>query len=190
MSVKVLFTPDTGRILGAQIVGFDGVDKRIDVFATAIMSGMTAAELEDLDLAYAPPYSSAKDPVNMAGYTIENLLSGRVKQYHWHDVASLPSDGSIIMLDVRTEREYDMGHIDGAVHIPLEELRDRLDELDKSKSLYINCRSGQRSYIACRMLSQLGYDCYNLAGGFRLYEVVTGNPPLSESCIGECGLKM
>ncbi|MDD6316330.1 MAG: FAD-dependent oxidoreductase [Clostridia bacterium] len=190
MSIKVLFDPESGRILGAQIVGADGVDKRIDVLATAIHAGMTAADLEELDLSYAPPYASAKDPVNMAGYVIENLRMGLVKQYHWHDVASLPRDGSVTMLDVRTDAEYAQGHIDGTVHIPLDQLRMRMSELDPAKPLYINCRSGQRSYIACRLLGQYGYDCHNLAGGFRFYEVVTGNPPLGDSRVGECGLPL
>ena len=190
MSIKVLFDPESGRILGAQIVGADGVDKRIDVLATAIQAGMTAADLEELDLAYAPPYASAKDPVNMAGYVIENLRMGLVKQYHWHDVAALPRDGSVTMLDVRTDAEYAQGHIEGTVHIPLDQLRARMGELDPAKPLYINCRSGQRSYIACRLLSQYGYDCHNLSGGFRFYEVVTGNPPLDERKTGECGLPL
>ena len=190
MSVKTIFEPSTGKILGAQIVGYDGVDKRIDVMATAIQAGMTAADLEDLDLAYAPPFSSAKDPVNMAAYVIENLRSGRIKHYHWHDVAKLPRDGSVIMLDVRTPAEYAQGHIEGTLHIPVDELRGRLDELDKNKPIYVNCRSGQRSYYACCILSQLGYNCYNLEGGFRFYEAVTGNPSLDAATIGECGLKL
>ena len=190
MSIKVLFDPESGRILGAQIVGADGVDKRIDVLATAIHAGMTAADLEELDLSYAPPYASAKDPINMAGYVIENLRMGLVKQYHWHDVAALPRDGSVTMLDVRTDAEYAQGHIDGTVHIPLDQLRMRMGELDPAKPLYVNCRSGQRSYIACRLLGQYGYDCHNLAGGFRFYEVVTGNPPLGDSRVGECGLPL
>lgn len=118
MTMKVIFAPDSGRILGAQIVGFEGVDKRIDVLATAIQAGMTAAVLKALDLAYAPPYSSAKDPVNMAGFMIENLLTGKVKQYHSDDVAALPRDGSVTLLDTRTSEEYARGHAAGFINIP------------------------------------------------------------------------
>ena len=113
MAVKVVFEKETGKILGAQIVGYEGVDKRIDVLATAIRFGATAKDLTELELAYAPPYSSAKDPVNMAGFVIENLLNGMVKNIHWHDVQNLPRDGSVTLLDTRTKLEYDNGHIDG-----------------------------------------------------------------------------
>ncbi len=173
MSVKTLFDPDTGRILGAQIVGFDGVDKRIDVMGVAIRSGLRAEALVDLELAYAPPYSSAKDPVNMAGYMIENVRNGVVKQHFPEDVPNIPKDGSAVILDVRTEREFAGGCIEGAVNIPLHELRSRLGELDKSKKLYVNCFSGMRSYIACRILTGNGFDCSNLAGGWRFYQLVT-----------------
>ncbi len=173
MSIKTLFDPDTGRILGAQIVGFDGVDKRIDVMATAIRSGLTADELCDLELAYAPPYSSAKDPVNMAGFMIQNVMNGIVKQHFPEDVPSLPRDGSVTILDVRTASEFAGGCIEGAVNIPLHELRSRLGELDKSKPIFVNCFSGMRSYIACRILTGNGFDCSNLAGGWRFYQLVT-----------------
>ena len=171
MTVKTLYDPATGRILGAQIVGFDGVDKRMDVLATAIRAGLTAADLTELDLAYAPPYGSAKDPVNMAGYVIENLRSGRVEQHHWDEVAGLPADGSVILLDVRTPAEVKKQGLirPDAVHIPLDELRDRLGELDPAKKIYVNCFSGLRSYLACRILSQHGYRCSNLAGGWRFW---------------------
>ncbi len=171
MTVKVLFDPDTGKILGAQIVGPAGVDKRIDVFATAIRAGMTGADLAELELAYAPPYGSAKDPVNMCGFMIENIMRGIVKQYHWDEVASLPRDGSVTILDVRNPGEYNRGHIDGAINIALDGMRDHLDELDKSKPVYVNCFSGLRSYIACRILSGNGFDCYNLSGGWRFYDL-------------------
>ena len=190
MTMKVLWEKNTLRLLGAQIVGYDGVDKRIDVLATAIHCGMKATELTELDLAYAPPYSSAKDPVNVAAYAIENIRSGRIHQHHWHDVPRLAQDPNGILLDVRTPAEYAQGHIDGAVNIQLDELRARMNELDKSKTLYVNCRSGQRSYFACCLLSQYGFNCSNLAGGFRFYEVVTGNPRLDDNTIGECGLKL
>ncbi|WP_092641950.1 DsrE/DsrF/DrsH-like family protein [Acetanaerobacterium elongatum] len=180
MSVKLLFEVPTGRILGAQIVGYEGVDKRIDVIATAMRAGMTVYDLTRLELAYAPPYSSAKDPVNMAGFVAENILEKRVKVAHWHEVATLPKDGSVTLLDVRTVPEYENGHIDGFVNIPLDELRQHLDKLDKSKPVYATCQVGLRGYVACRILSQMGYDCYNLSGGYRLYNSILGkkNAPL------------
>ena len=171
MLVKVLFAPDTGRILGAQIVGPAGVDKRIDVFAAAIRAGLTGADLAELELSYAPPYGSAKDPVNMCGFMIENIRTGIVKQFHWDQVAALPRDGSVTLLDVRNPGEYARGHIDGAVNIALDGIRGHLDELDKSKPVYVNCFSGMRSYIACRILSGSGFDCYNLSGGWRFYDL-------------------
>ncbi|MBQ1448776.1 MAG: FAD-dependent oxidoreductase [Coriobacteriales bacterium] len=175
ITMKVLFEPATGRIIGAQALGKEEVAKQVDVFATAITAGMTAADLEDLDLAYAPPFSSAKSPVNMAGFIIENLRAGRVKQFHWDDVAGLPRDGSITLLDTRTEGEYARGHYDGTVNIPLDSLRGRLDELDASKPVYVNCQVGLRGYIACRILMAHGFDCYNLTGGYGFYrEVLEG----------------
>lgn len=170
MSLKVVFEKDGGKILGAQIVGFDGVDKRADVLATAIRAGMTAYDLTDLELCYAPPFSSAKDPVNMAGYVIQNVLKGLVKNFHWHDVDTLPKDGSVTLLDVRTPGEVRAGKIDGFVNIPLDDLRTRMREFDKSKPVYVHCHSGLRSYIAARILMQNGYDVYNLSGGYRLYQ--------------------
>ena len=172
MSVKTVYETKTGRILGAQIVGYDGVDKRCDVLATAIRAGMTAPQLTELELCYAPPFSSAKDPVNFAGFVIENCITGKMKQYHWHDVDALPRDGTITLLDVRTPAEYAGGHIDEAVNIELDSLRENLNALDRSKPVYVNCRSGLRSYIACRILTQNGYDCFNLSGGYRLYSAI------------------
>ena len=171
MTVKVLFDPDTGRILGAQIVGPVGVDKRIDVFATAIRAGLTGADLAELELSYAPPYGSAKDPVNMCGFMIENIRAGIVKQFHWDEVAALPRDGSVTLLDVRNPGEYEAGHIDGAINIALDGMREHLGELDKSKPVYVNCFSGMRSYIACRILAGNGFDVYNLSGGWRFYDL-------------------
>ena len=169
MTMKVLFERGSLRLLGAQIVGGAGVDKRIDVLATAIRAGLTADLLKDLDLAYAPPYSSAKDPVNMAGYLIDNLVAGRVKQFHFEDVASLPKDGSVTLLDTRTPLEYARGHAEGFVNIPVDDLRGRLGELDRAKPVYVMCQSGLRSYLACRILMQNGFDCYNFSGGYRFY---------------------
>lgn len=173
MTMKVLWEKDTLRLLGAQIVGRGGVDKRIDVLATAIRSGMKATELAELDLAYAPPYSSAKDPVNMAGFMIENITEGNVKQFHWTDVEALTRDGSVTLLDVRTAGEYRRGHAEGFVNLPVDELRERLEEIDRSKPVYVMCQSGLRSYVACRLLTQHGFDCYNFSGGYRFYEMVT-----------------
>lgn len=186
MTVKVVFEKKTYRLLGAQIIGYEGVDKRIDVLATAIRAGMSALELQDLDLAYAPPYSSAKDPVNMAGYIIDNLANGIVKQWYLEDVDSLPRDGSVTLLDTRTVEEYEQGHIDGFVNIPVDELRERLSEIEPKKPVYVICQSGLRSYIASRILSGSGYDCYNFAGGYRFYEAVTHDRCLVE-CASDCG---
>lgn len=169
MAVKTLFDPGTGRILGAQIVGYEGTDKRCDVFATAIRFGATAYDLTALELCYAPPFSSAKDPVNMAGFVIQNLLMGKVKNFHWHEVKDLPRDGSVILLDVRTKSEYEKGYIYGFIPIPLDELRGRLSELDQTKKVYVTCQVGLRGYAACRILRQHGFDCFNLSGGYRLY---------------------
>ncbi|MCL2144490.1 MAG: FAD-dependent oxidoreductase [Endomicrobia bacterium] len=174
MCIKTLFEKKSGKILGAQITGFEGVDKRCDVFATAIRAGMTAFDLAKLELCYAPPYSSAKDPVNMAGFVIENILTGKLKTFHWHEVSGLPRDGSIILLDTRTTVEYKNGHIDGFINIPVDELRKRISELDKNKKVYIICHSGLRGYIAAGILSQNGFDAYNLSGGYRLYNSIFG----------------
>lgn len=172
MLMKIVFENGSGKILGAQIAGFDGVDKRCDVLATAIRAGMTAHDLTMLELCYAPPFNSAKDPVNMAGYTIENIISGEMKVFHWHDIDKLSHDDSVTLLDVRTEREFSRGHIDGFINIPLDSLRDRLTELDKDKLIYVTCQVGVRGYAAVRILMQNGFDAYNLSGGYRLYESI------------------
>ena len=190
MTIKTLFDPATGRILGAQIVGFDGVDKRIDVMATAIRAGLTARQLTELDLAYAPPYSSAKDPVNMAGYVIENLRMGLVEQYHWNQVAGLPSDGSVILLDVRTPDEVAQQGLlrPDAIHIPLDSLRQRIGELDAAKKIYVNCYSGLRSYLACRILSQKGFQCANLSGGWRFWSYAAQDRVHDAAPTHPCGI--
>lgn len=172
MTVKLIFEKSSLRILGAQIVGYDGVDKRIDVIATAISLGASALDLMDLDLAYAPPYSSSKDPVNMAGFVIENIVTGKVKQFHWHDIENLPKDGSVILLDTRTPAECSKGIIDGFKNIPVDDIRERIGELDRNKPIYITCQVGIRGYIACRILEAEGFDVYNLSGGYRFYETV------------------
>ena len=172
MSMKVIYEKGSGKILGAQIAGYDGADKRCDVLAVAIRAGMTADDLAHLELCYAPPYSSAKDPVNMAGYMIQNVLKGKVKNIHWHDVDSLPGDGSVNLLDVRNPDEFARGGISGFINIPLDSLRERMGELDRSKRTYVQCHSGLRSYAAARILSQNGFDVFNLSGGYRLYSAV------------------
>ena len=187
MTMKVVFEKETYRLLGAQIVGYEGVDKRIDVLATAIRAGLKATQLKELELAYAPPYSSAKDPVNMAGFMIENIANGVLKQWHLEDVDKLPRDGSVTLLDTRTVGEYAGGHIDGFTNIPVDELRERLGELDKSKPVYVICQSGLRSYIACRILSGYGFTCYNFSGGFRFYDAVTHDRCLIEQATA-CGM--
>lgn len=187
MTLKVVFEQETYRLLGAQIVGYDGVDKRIDVLATALHAGMRATELEELDLAYAPPYSSAKDPVNMAGFMIDNIEKGVVKQWHLTNLGALLGNENVTLLDARTAFEYTRGHIDGFVNIPVDELRERLGELDTSKPVYVICQSGLRSYIACRILTGYGYDAYNFSGGYRYYEAVTADRALIEQA-APCGM--
>lgn len=172
MNLKVLFNTETGKIIGAQIVGFHGVDKRIDVLATAIRAGMDYRDLCDLELAYAPPFSSAKDPVNMAGFVIDNIINRKVQQIHWHDVDGLTGTPDIQRIDVRPHTVYAQGTIPNAKNIPLTELRDRLTELDKTKTVYVSCQTGLNSYIACRILMQNGFNAVNLAGGYRLYHAV------------------
>ena len=184
MMLKVLFAPSGGRILGAQAVGFDGVDKRIDVLATAIQAGLTAADLEELDLAYAPPYSSAKDPVNLAGYVIENVRLGLVVQFHHDMIPKITEMKDAVFLDVRTAAEYTAGHIKDSVNLPFFELRNRIDELDSSKRYFVICQSGFRSYMACRILKEHGFICSHLSGGYQFYSYVhCGNCYSPDACM-------
>ena len=180
MTMKVVFEKGTYRLLGAQIVGYEGVDKRIDVLATAIHAGLTGPQLKDLDLAYAPPYSSAKDPVNMAGFMIENLSRGLVEQFFPEDVDALPRDGSATLLDVRTPGEYAAGHAEGFVNLPVDDLREHLAEIPADKPVYLICQSALRSYIACRILS--------LSGGWRLYEAVMRDRAAAQEAL-PCGME-
>ena len=169
LSVKLLFSPDSGKILGAQIVGYDGVDKRIDVIATAMRAGMTVYDLEKLELAYAPPYSSAKDPVNMAGYVASNILKGDSVIIHWHDINKLDREKTVL-IDVRTPEEFSLGSIEGAKNIPVDELRNRISEIPQDREIIIVCQVGLRGYIACRILKQKGYKkVKNLSGGYKTY---------------------
>jgi len=164
MNIKMLFEPDNGRILGAQVVGFDGVDKRLDVFATAIRAGMTVYNLKDLELAYAPPYGSAKDPVNMAGFVAENLLNGKVEFWYAEEYPKKTENG--IILDVRSHQEFEVWHIPGASCIPLGKLRKELVSLPRDKPIFVYCKVGFRSYLAYRILKQSGFDkIATLAGG-------------------------
>ncbi len=187
MTMKVVFEKETYRLLGAQIVGYEGVDKRIDVLATAIRAGMKATDLNELDLAYAPPYSSAKDPVNMAGFMIENIASGQLKQFHLEDINDLPLDGSVTLLDARTEGEFSRGHVTGFINIPVDQLRENLNKLPKDKPVYVMCQSGLRSYIACCILKGEGYDAYNFSGGYRFYDAVVNDRKLIQSS-SLCGM--
>lgn len=188
LTMKVLFEKKTYRLLGAQIVGYDGADKRIDVLATAIQAGMPATALKDLELAYAPPYSSAKDPVNLAGFMIENISNGTLRQFHLADVPALPTDGSVTLLDVRTTEEYRRGHIPDFRNIPVDELRERLGEVEPGKTVYVICQSGLRSYIATRILAGNGYLCYNFSGGFRFYDAVMRERALCQTA-SACGME-
>ena len=165
MTLKLMFD-DQGKILGAQAVGSDGVDKRIDVIATAMRLNGNVNDLAELELAYAPPYSSAKDPVNIAGFVAQNCLAGLSHLITWDDSEQLNKE-DYILVDVRTQREYSKGHIEGAVNIPVDELRERLTELDKSKTIVVYCQVGYRGYIADRILSQNGFNVLNITGGYR-----------------------
>ncbi len=187
MTMKVVFEKETYRLLGAQIVGYEGVDKRIDVLSTAIHAGMTAAQLKDLDLSYAPPYSSAKDPVNMAGFMIDNIARGILKQWFLEDVPDVCKKDNVTLLDVRTKAEYSRGHMEGFKNIPVDELREKLEEIEKDSPVYVICQSGLRSYIAARILAGNGYDVYNFSGGFRFYDTVTNDQCLVKSAAA-CGM--
>ena len=189
MQVKVLFDPASGRIVGAQIVGYEGVDKRIDVIATAIYAGLSVEDLAQLDLAYAPPYSSAKDPVNYAGFVACNVMSGRLRQFYWDQLPSKLSDPSVTVLDVRTPKEFSQSHLEGVLHIPVDDLRPRMAEIPEGKPVYVMCHSGLRSYIACMILSQEGYECYNLAGGYRFYSSVARDMPVGSPADYPCGIQ-
>ncbi len=169
ISLKLLFNPKTGHILGAQAVGAHGVEKRIDVIATAIKGNLTVFDLQNLELSYAPPYSSAKDPVNFAGYVAANIIEDLCETFQYHEVDDLVKNGELLV-DIRTEYEYYSSPIKGAVNIPLDVLRDNLDKLPKDKTIYVHCRVGLRGYLACRILAQHGFKCKNLDGGYLTYE--------------------
>lgn len=179
MSIKILFSPDNGQLLGAQVVGFDGVDKRIEMLEQVIQRKGTVYDLTKLEQAYAPPYSSAKDPVNMAGYVAENILTKKVEVIDWRKISQLSSD--TILVDVRTADEYSLGSIPGAINIPVDELRNRLSELPKDKPIVVTCAVGLRGYLAYRILVQHGYkDVKNLSGGYKTWSIATENPVLRQ----------
>ena len=169
--LKLIFHPETGEIYGAQGVGAKGVDKRIDILATAIKGHLTIFDLPELELTYAPPFGSAKDPVNMLGYAAMNIAEGLSETVQWHELPTELAKGKIL-LDVRTAEELEKGKFKEAKHIPLNELRDRLDELDSQQEYIVSCHSGLRSYLAERILKQSGYHAKNLDGAFSLYQTV------------------
>ena len=157
------------------------------MLATAIHAGMKATQLKDLDLAYAPPYSSARDPVNMAGFMIDNIAKEILKQWHLEDMYSVLKEEGAVLLDVRTVQEYSRGHISGFKNIPLDELREHIHEIEKGKPVYLICQSGLRSYIASRILEGYGYETYNFSGGFRYYDAVVNDRVLIEVAYA-CGM--
>jgi NADPH-dependent 2,4-dienoyl-CoA reductase/sulfur reductase-like enzyme len=169
MSVKLIYDK-AGKVLGGQIVGYEGVDKRIDILAVAIQAGMTVFDLHELDLAYAPPFSSAKDPINMAGYVGENVVLGESRIATFDEVAQMGDE--VIKLDVRNPGECERGMVPGFINIPLHELRTRYGELDRNKEIYIHCQSGLRAYVAERLLSNLGFRCHNIFGSWMWYSTM------------------
>jgi len=175
MTVKTVFDPYDGRVLGAQITGSEGVDKRTDVMSVVIRSKMTVYDLSVLELAYAPPYSAAKDPIHYAGFAACNVMDGLVKQFKWDELESKISDPKSIVVDVRLKQEYDEAHLENSINIPIEDLRDRIDEIPKDRQVCLVCHSGMRTYMATRILKQNGYDCIHLSGGLRIYYSVKNN---------------
>ena len=171
MTLKLLFDPETGRVLGAQAVGGAGVDKRIDVLAVAIQAGMTVFDLEEMELAYAPQYGSAKDPINMAGFVAGGLLRGDHPQVDVEAVLAAPAAERPFLLDVRTPQEFASGHIPGAVNIPVDDLRSRLGELPRDRKIAAYCQVGQRGYLATRILRQAGFTAANIGGGYKTYRL-------------------
>ncbi|MGM0551294.1 MAG: CoA-disulfide reductase [Bacteroidota bacterium] len=172
LSMKIVFDPESGKLFGAQIVGYEGVDKRIDLIATVLQHGGTIFDLEEIEHAYAPPFSSAKDPVNIAGFVAENIMDGTTRIAHWNEVAEI-NDREWNLVDVRTADEFSLGTIEGAMNIPVDELRFRMGELTKEKKILVFCGVGLRGHVAARMLSQMGYEVWNLSGGYKTYEHAT-----------------
>ncbi len=173
ISLKLIFDKESGKIFGAQAVGMKGTDKRMDVIATAIKGGLTVKDLTNLELSYAPPYSSAKDPVNMAGYVASNVMSGDLDNIQWHEVDEIVKQGGLI-IDVREPAERAFGYIEGSINIPLNELRSRLDEIPRDQTIYVYCQVGLRGYLASRILKNNGYRVKNIDGGWKTYSAVYG----------------
>jgi rhodanese-related sulfurtransferase len=171
MTLKVLFHPETGKLLGAQAVGGAGVDKRIDVLAVAIQAGMTVFDLEEMELAYAPQYGSAKDPINMAGFVAGGMLRGEHPQVDVETVLTAPPEKRPFMVDVRTPQEFSAGHIPDAVNIPIDELRTRLHEFPHEREIAVYCQVGQRGYLATRIMRQAGISAANIGGGYKTYKL-------------------
>ncbi|MDP4106504.1 MAG: CoA-disulfide reductase [Bacillota bacterium] len=174
IALKLIFDKETGKIFGAQAVGSDGVDKRIDVIATAIKGGLTIEDLTNLELSYAPPYSSAKDPVNMAGYVATNIMEGELEHVQWHEVDQIVAEGGLL-IDVREAKERESGFIEGSINISLNQLRNQLDELPKDQTIYVSCQVGLRGYLASRILKNNGYHVKNVDGGWKTYSSVYGS---------------
>jgi len=179
MSIQIAFSPTDGQLLSAQIAGFDGVDKRIDILSSVIKRKSTIYELLEFEHAYAPPFSSAKDPVNIAAFVAENILLKKHKIYYWNNIENIIDNS--ILLDVRNQNEYEAGHIPNAVHIPLDSIRERINELDKKQKIYIYCLGGQRGYLAQQILKQHGFNTENLSGGYQLWKNCTNEIAKSKS---------
>ena len=179
MSIQIAFSPEDGRLLSAQIAGYDGVDKRIDVLSSVIKRNSTIYELAEFEHAYAPPYSSAKDPINMAGFVSENILQDRLRIFYWNELETIGKND--ILLDVRTKEEFELGSISSAINIPIDNLRERMVELDKNKNIYIYCQAGLRGYLAQRILVQNGFNkILNLSGGYQLWNACTNETKLGQ----------
>lgn len=180
MTIQLAFTPTDGKLLGAQIIGYDGVDKRIDVLSSVIQRGSSITELTEFEHAYAPPFSSAKDPINIAAFVAENVLLNKTKLFYWNDINTLP-DGSFL-LDVRTKEEFEKGAIANAINIPLDELRNNLNKIPQNKTIYIYCAGGLRGYLSERILIQNGFtDVYNLSGGYQLWNACNSEKQMFEN---------
>ena len=175
MVIKLLFEPETGRILGAQAVGSDGVDKRIDILSVAIQAGMTVYDLEEMELAYSPQYGSAKDPINMAGFVASGLLRGDHPQIDVEKLLAMPETERPYLVDVRTPQEFEQGAIPGAINIPVDDLRSRLSELPRDRQIAVYCQVGQRGYLATRILLQSGFKAMNVGGGYKTYKLYQPN---------------
>ena len=171
IDLKLLFDPSNGKILGAQAVGKDGVDKRIDVIATAIKGNLTVFDLTEVELSYAPPYSSAKDPVNMAGYVASNIIDGDVATVQWHEIDEIVKNGGLL-IDVREPNERENGFINGSINVPLGEIREKIHTFPKNETIYVSCQVGLRGYLAARILTEKGFKVKNVDGGWKTYSSV------------------